>query len=207
MDAMKWWKEKLDKALQPRPRKKREPSPYATFNERLMATAIDMTLLFMLLNRPARVMSDKIYSHLSPEEVAMMVQARTFGEQVHSAFATNFMALYLINFGLQFLFIGVCVVICQAWIQTTPGKWLLGIKLTTADYQTFPATWRLVVRYLAYAISCVPLMLGFVMMNVDPQKRTLHDRIAGTRVLTTRPEGWYWAQFKRIFAKFKDSNG
>ena len=39
------------------------------------------------------------------------------------------------------------------------------------------------VRSLGYLVSVLPLGLGVVWMFVDTDRRALHDRLAGTRVL------------------------
>jgi uncharacterized RDD family membrane protein YckC len=199
MDTIKWWKDKLDKALAPRARKPKFPSPYATFYERLMAAALDMTALFFLLGRSLQAISKQVYGQLTPEQSAVLSQAHAPADIYYHAIETGFISLWLINFSLQILLIGVAYVGFQILFKTTPGKWIMGLKITTRDNQTFPPIWRLLLRYAGYAASCAPLMLGVVWMNVDKQSRAWHDWIAGTRVITTRPQGWYWGKIKQGF--------
>lgn len=199
MDGMKWWKEKLDKALTPRFRKPRPPSIYGTFYERLMAAGIDITILFVLLNSTFNAITTNLYSRLAPDQVAQLSSTQDWVLLLQNADRTGFLALWIINFICQVILIGIVLVTFQSWLRTTPGKWIMGLKLTTADNETFPSTWRLILRYCSYVISCGPLMLGVVWMNFDKQARTWHDSIAGTRVITTRPEGWYWAKTKLGF--------
>jgi len=208
MDGMKWWKDKLDKALMPRFRKPRPPSIYGTFYERLMAAGIDITILFVALNSTFSTLSKNLYSRLTPEQMASLSYTQDLSLLFYNAVHTGFLALWLTNFICQVVLIGIVLVTFQSWLHTTPGKWVMGLKLTTSDNETFPSTWRLILRYCAYVISCAPLMLGVVWMNFDTQSRTWHDSIAGTRVITTRPEGWYWGKVKQGFfalkAKFKN---
>lgn len=205
--TLEWWKTKFDKALKPREIKKRPPSIYATFQERMMAAAIDMTIIFFLLNGPAQEMSAKLYATLPAETRDALSQSQSLPQLFELAASSGFLTLYFINFTVQIILIGILIVTFQSLMHTTPGKWIMGIKITTADNETFPPTWRLIVRFIGYILSCAPLMLGFIWMNIDPQRRAWHDRLSGTRVITLRPKGWYWAQFKKLFAGMKDTNG
>ncbi|MBN8543217.1 MAG: RDD family protein [Alphaproteobacteria bacterium] len=199
MATLEWWKDKLDRALLIKPRPRKEPSIYATFYERMMASAIDMGVMIFALGPTMNSISRKIYSQMSPEQVDALTQTTTISDALHQAAATGFLALWLVNSVLQMMLIGVAYISCQMLFKNTPGKWLLGLKLTTSDNQTFPAVWRLVLRFIGYGIACLPLLLGIVWMNFDKQSRGWHDWLAGTRVITTRPDGWYWAQTKRGF--------
>jgi uncharacterized RDD family membrane protein YckC len=199
MDALSWWKDKFDKALRLTPRKKPEASPYATFYERLMASGIDIVVLFLFLGRPFRMLSDAIYSKLPPDQVAMLSRSQKMGELFQNAAESGFLSLWVVNFVIQIMLIGTLLVGFQMWLKTTPGKWIMGLKITTRDLQSSPASWRFILRFFAYAVSCLPLMLGVVWLSLDPERRAWHDRIAGTRVITMRPQGWYWAQIKRGF--------
>ncbi|MFZ4125679.1 MAG: RDD family protein [Rickettsiales bacterium] len=199
MATLEWWKDKLDRALMIKPRPRKEPSIYASFYERMMAAGLDMGVMIFALGPTMNAISRKVYSNMSPEQVAALTQTSNVGELLHQTASTGFLALWLANSLLQIVLIGVAYVSCQMLFKNTPGKWLLGLKITTSDHQTFPATWRLLLRFIGYGISCTPLLLGVVWMNFDKQSRTWHDWLAGTRVITTRPQGWYWAQIKRGF--------
>jgi len=71
------------------------------------------------------------------------------------------------------------------WIglQATPGK--LAIKSSIVDARTgaHPGAARMMIRYVAYLISMLPLGLGFWWIAFDKQKRGWHDIIAGTVVV------------------------
>jgi uncharacterized RDD family membrane protein YckC len=70
---------------------------------------------------------------------------------------------------------------------TTLGKRPFRIYVVTADDRT-PITFRRsLVRCLSYAFSYLPLCAGFLMVLFQPEKRALHDLIAGT-VSIIRPK-------------------
>lgn len=80
--------------------------------------------------------------------------------------------------------------------QATVGKYLIGIKVTTAEGQ--PITWpRAMARYFAAGLSWMSLNLGHAIAAWTPQRRALHDYIANTRVENIDPEKtaiplWGW---------------
>lgn len=77
--------------------------------------------------------------------------------------------------------------------QATPGKRLLGLRVTAAD-GTRPGRVRAVARQLAGSLSWLTLNLGHLMALAGPEHRALHDHVAGTRVLAMRAglPGWAW---------------
>ncbi len=65
----------------------------------------------------------------------------------------------------------------------TPGKSLLGLSVQTDEGETPIGFQRAVLRVVGYLVSTLILGLGFVMIAFSDDKRALHDRIAGTRVM------------------------
>ncbi|WP_407353256.1 RDD family protein [Luteimonas sp. R10] len=86
-------------------------------------------------------------------------------------------------------------VACEAapW-QATLGKRVLGLRVADAAGQrASPA--RALLRHLAGALSWLTLNLGHLLAALPPQRRALHDRIAGAMVLqagaaASRPPRW-----------------
>lgn len=83
----------------------------------------------------------------------------------------------------------------------TIGKYIMGVRVVRVDGRRM-TFWRGVLRWVGYFLSALPLGLGFLMALVDDQRRTLHDRLAGTvvvyawrarrnEVLVERVEQWF----------------
>ncbi|MBS0213772.1 MAG: RDD family protein [Proteobacteria bacterium] len=70
--------------------------------------------------------------------------------------------------------------------QATPGKRLVGIKVTDADGARIGGA-RAAARFLAAGLSWAVLNLGQAMAAIPPEHRALHDLIAGTRVVDADP--------------------
>ncbi|MCL1636124.1 RDD family protein [Luteimonas sp. SX5] len=66
--------------------------------------------------------------------------------------------------------------------QATPGKRALRIRITDRDGAA-PGWSRAALRHVAGALSWLTLNLGHALAAWTPQKRALHDFVAGTRVL------------------------
>ena len=66
--------------------------------------------------------------------------------------------------------------------QGTIGKIVFSLKVTDTSYQRI-SFGRALGRWLAHIPSGLLLCLGYVMVAFTPQKRALHDYIAGTLVL------------------------
>jgi len=64
----------------------------------------------------------------------------------------------------------------------TPGKMALKLKVVTPDGGQVSYA-RAAGRALAEYVSAIILLIGYLIAAFDKEKRTLHDRIAGTRVV------------------------
>jgi uncharacterized RDD family membrane protein YckC len=81
--------------------------------------------------------------------------------------------------------IGVAVVGFWRYCGATPGKIALALKIVDATSGGPPSTARLVLRFLAYFVSALPLYLGFLWIAVDRRKQGWHDKIARTIVINS----------------------
>lgn len=71
-------------------------------------------------------------------------------------------------------------------LGATPGKWLLGLRVIDwrGRYPIGPV--RAVLRLTAYNVSALPLGAGHLLSLLRSDRRTLHDMLAGTRVIRAR---------------------
>jgi uncharacterized RDD family membrane protein YckC len=76
----------------------------------------------------------------------------------------------------------VYVVLFARYGGQTPGKMLLRIRIIDIDGRG--SSWpQALLRPVGYVISWLPAGLGFLWAAVPPEKRALHDRLLGTRVV------------------------
>lgn len=132
----------------------------ANLTERLLAGLIDLGIVSAM--NSAVVYFTLRLTALSPSELAALPMVP------------------LIVF-LAMLTVGYSAGLTGAGGQTI-GKMALGLRIVAADGGRL--TWRAAfVRTFACLVSVAPLGLGFVMAAVSRDKRTLHDRLAATRVV------------------------
>jgi uncharacterized RDD family membrane protein YckC len=67
--------------------------------------------------------------------------------------------------------------------QGTPGKLVLGLRIVDAETGGTPPIGRLVLRYVGYLVSALPLGLGYLWVLWDPRRQGWHDKMAGTLVI------------------------
>lgn len=73
----------------------------------------------------------------------------------------------------------------------TPGKMIMGIYVGYPDGSGIRPD-SAILRYLVLLLGnlfIIGLVISFVLLISDPQRRTVHDRVAGTRVLQGKPPG------------------
>ena len=88
----------------------------------------------------------------------------------------------LISYGIP------AILIIVLWRRTlaTPGKMAIGAQIVDAGTLGKPTVGQLVIRYLGYYVSILPLCLGLVWVAFDPRKQGWHDKLANTVVIRTR---------------------
>jgi uncharacterized RDD family membrane protein YckC len=92
------------------------------------------------------------------------------------------------------LIVAVLQMVMIAYLGGTPGKLMVGLRITTDDGATTPpGLSRAFRRMLPAFVGIVPYIggligIGFMVMslvwvNTDPERRSAYDRFAGTRVV------------------------
>ncbi len=90
---------------------------------------------------------------------------------------------------LTWVFPAVAVVLLWRWRQATPGKMLFRARIVDAKTGNSPTTRQLVIRYLGYFVSTIPLCLGLLWVGWDSRKQGWHDKLAGTLVIRPKRRG------------------
>ncbi len=79
------------------------------------------------------------------------------------------------------------VLVFWKYRSATPGKIFMDAEIVDAATGGKPAGKQLLIRYLGYYVSTLPLLLGLVWVAFDPRKQGWHDKLAGTVVVSTAP--------------------
>ncbi len=73
-------------------------------------------------------------------------------------------------------------------MQASPAKYLLGLRVVRADHERCRPG-RALARHLAALPSLLLLGAGFLLAATNPERRTLHDLLAGTAVVVPAASG------------------
>ena len=142
-------------------------SPLASFQQRALAFLIDLILMSALFGITGWLLEPALRAWGALKE----------DEQIIFALNLNWysIAWTVLYFGLA------------TWIGNgrTPGKALLGIRTVSLVHHRM-SLWHSIERALGYGASL--LEFGFFQYFIHPNKRTVHDRIAETIVVTTRTQ-------------------
>jgi uncharacterized RDD family membrane protein YckC len=87
---------------------------------------------------------------------------------------------------LNWILPAIAVILFWIYRQATPGKMAIGAKIVDEKTLGKPSTGQLVIRYLGYYVSIIPLMLGILWVGFDARKQGWHDKLAGTLVVRSR---------------------
>ncbi len=181
-------------------KKPRDPNAprYGDIYERSMAGMIDLTIIFFLFNRWVfHPVNNYFNAQIDMEKWSQLQSATTGVEALRILVESQALYWIAINTLVQATIIGALIVLVQIRFHTTPGKWLLGLKITKRGSNESPEPWRCALRMVVVIFAAAPLMIGIFWAAFNRERRGWHDMVAGTVVRNTRPEWWYFHQLKR----------
>ena len=150
---------------------------YKGFWIRLVAFVIDLALLAIV-----RVFMQK-----------MGVDFTSMMDSLGYVFTLIFVVL-IVRFIITFFF--------WRMFSATPGKMIIGAKIADAETGGKPTALQFVKRYIGYFISLNPFLLGFLWSGWDKNKQAIHDKFAGTVVISRKAESTTTAPAPLGFMKY-----
>ena len=138
---------------------------YAGFWIRFVAYFVDLILLEIVLvplSIAIRAVVGAPLNPLNPEQPSL--------------------ALFLINTPISLVLVVAYYTFFVGKYGATPGKMATKLRIVSPDGS--PVSYaKACGRYFAQIVSSLPCLFGYFMAGWDPEKRALHDRICGTRVI------------------------
>jgi uncharacterized RDD family membrane protein YckC len=139
-----------------------EVTPPAGFVRRLLAIVYDLILLLAVL-----------YVAMG----ALLLITAGAANQPGSPWLSAYLLL------VSFIFYG------WFWINGGQTLGLRSWRLRVEEGDGRPLTWGVaMLRFSLGLLTCLPLGLGFLWMLLDRERRTLYDRLSGTRVVLLPPK-------------------
>jgi uncharacterized RDD family membrane protein YckC len=136
---------------------------YAGFWIRVVASIIDTTLLVIVLLAIVFPLYSAGLITDNPEDLGM------------------------VGIFLNYVIPLILVLIFWHYKSATPGKIITRMSIVDAETGGKPSFGQFIIRYIAYYISALPLLLGFIWVGFDKRKQGWHDKIAKTVVIKTNP--------------------
>jgi uncharacterized RDD family membrane protein YckC len=93
------------------------------------------------------------------------------------------------DFIISWVFPAFAVILFWLYKQATPGKMAVSARVVDATTGNTLTVGQSIVRYLAYFISFLPLLIGVIWVAFDPRKQGWHDKLAGTVVIRPKQHG------------------
>ena len=87
------------------------------------------------------------------------------------------------DFIINYVFPTIAVILLWKYYQATPGKMIFKATIVDAKTGGTPSLRQLIIRYLGYIISTIPLGLGIFWVAFDKKKQGFHDKLANTVVV------------------------
>jgi len=87
------------------------------------------------------------------------------------------------DFIINYVFPTIAVILLWKYYQATPGKMIFKATIVDAKTGGNPSLRQLIIRYLGYIISTIPLGLGIFWVAFDKKKQGFHDKLANTVVV------------------------
>jgi len=84
---------------------------------------------------------------------------------------------------IQWALPAAIIILLWSRLQATPGKLVVGARIVDADSGEAPSTAQLLIRYVGYFVSSIPLGLGLLWVGIDRRKQGWHDKMANTVVI------------------------
>jgi len=139
-----------------------ETTPPAGFVRRLLAIVYDLILLLAVL-----------YLAMG----ALLLITAGAANQPGSPWLSAYLLL------VSFIFYG------WFWINGGQTLGLRSWRLRVEEGDGRPLTWGVaMLRFSLGFLTCLPLGIGFLWMLIDRERRTLYDRLSGTRVVLLPPK-------------------
>jgi uncharacterized RDD family membrane protein YckC len=148
---------------------------YVGFWPRVVAACVDTLWLL-----PVLWIVSSVYEHLSN---ALVERGTRELANLSASDLAGMLAPTPTELVVNYLLPAMLVVVFWMRLGATPGKMLFNARIVDADTGAPASPRQLVIRYLGYYVSMLPLFLGLLWVGWDPRKQGWHDKLAGTVVV------------------------
>jgi uncharacterized RDD family membrane protein YckC len=167
------------------------PVKYATFNSRIIATAIDLFCVMPFAIPLIGLATDALFGPMNINELSTkmnqpeLIQNPAKAIMVFLGLARQYHMLEraLLDNALQVACIAAFTLPFWFRYSATPGKLFLRLEIQDAQTGARMTRKQAIKRFLSYAVSFIPLTFGFLWVLFNKKRQGFHDKIAGTVVI------------------------
>lgn len=168
-----------------------EDLEYVSVLGRMFALMIDMIFLVIALRFLGTIFYWLIAFKPISLEVADKYKFQLPMEPMEMAMIKVYqIKLIIFNLMQFFLMIGLSIFCFHKW-HTSPGAWLLKIKLLDEKTMQAPSTVQFSKRFLWLMLSFLPIGLGFFVALFSKKRQTFYDKRVGTIAVKARHSSAY----------------
>ncbi len=95
----------------------------------------------------------------------------------------NHMSLLIMQTIVVYVLPFIAIILFWIYRSATPGKMVIGAIIVDAHTLQAPSKSQLIIRYIGYYLSSLPLFLGLMWVGWDKRKQGFHDKLARTVVI------------------------
>lgn len=153
----------------------------ARAGRRLTATFIDMVFFSLLSGLLALPLILRLPPQ-QPDQTVVDILATLASDRPWLHLAAALLAAWVALWWAYFI-------IGWGWLGATPGQWILGLRVIDHRGRCPIGPSRAALRLIAYCVSSIPFFAGHLLVLLRSDSRSLHDMLAGTRIIRIRGEG------------------
>lgn len=165
-------------------------SPYAGLHRRLLASLIDMSLLWMFLQQPINRFIEGFHPkpfidqlHIQWLSKRASISAEDRQELITYLHDSQIIPWLGASFVVQIIILALITISFWYVWGATPGKMLVRIRIIDASSGKKPGLLQSFIRFFSYTISMLPCMAGVFWVHFDKRRQGWHDKIARTLVV------------------------
>jgi uncharacterized RDD family membrane protein YckC len=161
------------------------PVKYATFNTRVIASLLDISLVLIVSLPVKEVVMPYLFAPVNTQHVAQVMNSntRTIADMWQLLIQEKGIERFIASNVMDVFFIGLYIIPCWLYCSTTLGKIVTRIEVRDAATGGPMTRHQCFRRFFGYIVSGVPLTLGFMWVLTNRKRRGWHDYIAGTVVV------------------------
>ncbi len=201
-------KEQLEKLLkwQPKPLFSSRPIEdsqtgmyYASTNDRVFASVIDTAWTSFLLLPLFSWLDQLFFTGMDASQFLLSLStAPSVQEKLEIIQNSGAINRILGNNLIQTTILSAIILSLWFYGGTTPGKWLLKMRIVDAKTGAAPSRKQFIKRLLGYIPSALFFMLGFFWISWDKKRQGWHDKIANTVVIKEKK----WSHPRKKYQQF-----